>query len=93
MLRSQRLIPHWVLDVDGRRLIVHREPVEGRYQSVVAFGESVPCGSKSGWVRWVLGSVRDARDETGDRGAAPQGARKVPGLRQGSRHGARAHAR
>jgi Putative restriction endonuclease len=30
---------YWVLDVDRRRLLVHREPVEGRYQSVVAFGE------------------------------------------------------
>ena len=33
------IVEYWVLDVDGRRLIVHREPVEGRYQSVVAFGE------------------------------------------------------
>ncbi len=34
---------YWVLDVVGRRLLVHREPVAGRYASVVAYseGESV----------------------------------------------------
>ena len=30
---------YWVLDLVGRRMIVHREPVDGRYRSVVAFGE------------------------------------------------------
>lgn len=33
------IVEYWVLDVAGRRLIVHREPVDGRYRSVVAFGE------------------------------------------------------
>ena len=33
------IVEYWVLDLAGRRLIVHREPVDGRYQSVVAFGE------------------------------------------------------
>ena len=33
------IVEYWVLDVDGRRLIVHREPVDGRYRSVVAFSE------------------------------------------------------
>jgi Uma2 family endonuclease len=30
---------YWVLDVTGRRLIVHREPQSGRYQFVVAYRE------------------------------------------------------
>jgi Uma2 family endonuclease len=30
---------YWVLDVQGRRLVVHREPGEGRYGSVVAYDE------------------------------------------------------
>ena len=30
---------YWVLDVSGRRLIVHRDPRDGRYQSIVAFSE------------------------------------------------------
>jgi Uma2 family endonuclease len=30
---------YWVLDVPGRRLIVHRDPQAGLYQSVVAYGE------------------------------------------------------
>jgi Uma2 family endonuclease len=30
---------YWVLDVQGRRLIVHRDPLDGRYQSVVEYGE------------------------------------------------------
>ncbi len=33
------IVEYWVLDVDGRRLIVHREPAEGQYRSVVTFGE------------------------------------------------------
>ena len=33
------IVEYWVLNLAGRRLIVHREPVDGRYQSVVAFGE------------------------------------------------------
>src|SRR5579859_4079058 len=30
---------YWVLDVNGRRLIVHREPAGGRYGSVVVYHE------------------------------------------------------
>jgi Uma2 family endonuclease len=31
---------YWVLDVNGRRLIVHRDPTRDGYRSIVAFGES-----------------------------------------------------
>ena len=31
---------YWVFDVTGRRLIVHRDPVGGRYRSVEAYGEN-----------------------------------------------------
>jgi len=31
---------YWVLDVAGRRLIVHRSPASGRYASVVAYREN-----------------------------------------------------
>lgn len=30
---------YWVLDVNGRRLIVHQHPVEGAYRSIQAFAE------------------------------------------------------
>jgi len=30
---------YWVLDVNNRRLIVHREPNAGRYASVLAYGQ------------------------------------------------------
>ncbi len=30
---------YWVVDVAGRRMIVHRDPIEGLYSSVVAYGE------------------------------------------------------
>jgi len=33
------IVEYWVLDVAGRRLIVHRDPVDGQYQSVIAFSE------------------------------------------------------
>lgn len=33
------IVEYWVLDVNGRRLIVHREPEGGRYLSVSAYGE------------------------------------------------------
>ena len=36
---------YWVLDVNGRRLIVHREPVEGTYRSIVAFAEEESIGT------------------------------------------------
>jgi len=29
---------YWVLDVNGRRMIVHRDPRDGQYQSVIAYG-------------------------------------------------------
>jgi Uma2 family endonuclease len=31
---------YWVLDIQRRQLIVHREPKSGRYSSVIAFGEN-----------------------------------------------------
>lgn len=33
------IIEYWVIDVAARRLIVHRDPREGLYQSVVAYSE------------------------------------------------------
>lgn len=30
---------YWVLDLEGRRLIVHRDPVEGAYRSITAYDE------------------------------------------------------
>jgi Uma2 family endonuclease len=30
---------YWVVDLDARRLIVHRGPAGGRYQSIAAYGE------------------------------------------------------
>jgi Uma2 family endonuclease len=30
---------YWVLDIAGRRMIVHREPRGGRYMWVVGYGE------------------------------------------------------
>jgi Uma2 family endonuclease len=30
---------YWVVDIAGRRVIVHREPVDGQYQSVLAYTE------------------------------------------------------
>jgi Uma2 family endonuclease len=32
------IVEYWVLDVTGRRMIVHRDPQNGRYTSVVAYG-------------------------------------------------------
>ena len=34
-----RIAEYWVIDVDGRRLIVHRDPVGDAYQSVTAYSE------------------------------------------------------
>ncbi len=36
---------YWVLDVAGRRLLVHREPIAGHYTSVVAYGEAESVAS------------------------------------------------
>jgi Uma2 family endonuclease len=33
------IVEYWALDVAARRLVVHREPTEGRYTSVAAYGE------------------------------------------------------
>ena len=33
------IVEYWVLDVSGRRLVVHRDPRDGRYRSIVAFSE------------------------------------------------------
>lgn len=33
------IVEYWVLDINGRRLIVHRNPIAGRYSSVVSYGE------------------------------------------------------
>jgi Uma2 family endonuclease len=44
---------YWVLDVKGRRLIMHRDPSEGRYRLVVAYGEEemVTCVAPEAQVR------------------------------------------
>jgi Uma2 family endonuclease len=45
---------YWVLDVPGRRLIVHRDPQAGLYQSVVAYGEGEsvsPLGASAAALR------------------------------------------
>jgi Uma2 family endonuclease len=31
------ILDYWVLDVNGRRMLVHRDPRDGRYNSVVAY--------------------------------------------------------
>jgi Uma2 family endonuclease len=33
------IMEYWVLDVSGRRMIVHREPQEGQYRSVTSYEE------------------------------------------------------
>ena len=33
------ILEYWVLDIGGRQLIVHRDPVSGRYASITAYGE------------------------------------------------------
>ena len=34
-----RIAEYWVVDIPGRRIIVHRDPQEGQYLSVVAYAE------------------------------------------------------
>jgi Uma2 family endonuclease len=34
------IVEYWVLDLNGRRMIVHREPEAGIYKSVVAYREN-----------------------------------------------------
>jgi Uma2 family endonuclease len=33
------IVEYWVLDLVGRRLIVHRNPQDGRYESVASYTE------------------------------------------------------
>jgi Uma2 family endonuclease len=52
---------YWVLDVSGRRLVVHREPQSGRYASVIVYNaeETVaPLAAPGSFLR-----VRDAFPE------------------------------
>lgn len=34
-----RIVEYWVVDIPGRRIIVHRDPQERQYRSVVAYSE------------------------------------------------------
>ena len=34
-----RIVEYWVVDIPGRRIIVHRDPQEGQYRSVIAYAE------------------------------------------------------
>ena len=34
------IVEYWVLDVTGRRLIVHRNPVGGKYEAVVVYSDN-----------------------------------------------------
>jgi len=34
-----RIVEYWVVDIPGRRIIAHRDPLEGHYRSVVAYSE------------------------------------------------------
>jgi len=34
-----RIVEHWVVDIPGRRIIVHRDPQGGQYPSVIAYAE------------------------------------------------------
>ena len=44
-LYARAAIPeYWVLDCNGRRLFVHRDPVSGVYRSVVAYAEGESVG-------------------------------------------------
>ena len=38
---------YWVFDVNGRRLIVHRDPQAGRYSAVTAYAEGESCTALS----------------------------------------------
>lgn len=33
------IVEYWVLDIVSRRLVVHRNPIDGKYESVVVYGE------------------------------------------------------
>jgi Uma2 family endonuclease len=34
-----RIVEYWVVDIPGRRIVVHRDPQEGKYRSVIAYSE------------------------------------------------------
>lgn len=34
-----QIVEYWVIDIPGRRIVVHRDPQEGQYRSVVAYAE------------------------------------------------------
>lgn len=34
-----KIVEYWVVDIPGRRIIVHRDPQEGQYRSVIAYAE------------------------------------------------------
>ena len=34
-----RILEYWVLDANERRLIVHRDPAAGEYQTITVYGE------------------------------------------------------
>ena len=34
-----RIVEYWVVDIPARRIIVHRDPQDGQYQSIVAYAE------------------------------------------------------
>jgi Uma2 family endonuclease len=34
-----KIVEYWVVDIPGRRIIVHRDPQEGQYRSVIAYSE------------------------------------------------------
>ena len=38
---------YWILDVQGRRLLVHRDPQGGRFTSVISYGEDESVGPLS----------------------------------------------
>ncbi len=53
---------YWVVDIPGRRIIVHRDPQEGQYRSVVAYAEQEsvkPLASPEH--EFPVGSAFDAR--------------------------------
>jgi hypothetical protein len=43
------IVEHWVVDVSGRRLFCHRDPIGGKYSSVVIYHQNesaMPLGVK-----------------------------------------------
>jgi Uma2 family endonuclease len=52
------IVEYWVFDIAARRLIVHRDPIAGRYQSVLEYGEQEAVAPLA--ARDVAVQVRDA---------------------------------